>query len=97
MTEKSEKFFLQFHETSTLELYQKAVEELKNLPDFICKHCSHKITITKIYTHATYITCELCNKKNIFTPTNIMRELFFHKKLIEKNSNILNGKYKIEF
>ena len=50
-------------------------EEIKD--NFFCTNCGAKIELEQFYTISKYITCSFCKTKNIFHPSDKMRELQF--------------------
>lgn len=73
-----EGIFRDLKEKTSEDYYKEMKEEFEEMKkNFFCKNCWAKIELEQFYTISKYITCEFCKTKNIFYPSDKMRELQF--------------------
>lgn len=70
--------FKDLKEKTSHDFYEEVKKEFEEIKDnFFCTNCGAKIELKQFYTISKYITCDFCKTKNIFHPTDKMRELQF--------------------
>ena len=73
-----ESIFRDLKEKTSKDYYEEVKKEFEEIKDnFFCANCGAKIELDQFYTISKYITCEFCKTKNIFHPSDKMRELQF--------------------
>ena len=73
-----ESIFRDLKEKTSKDYYEEVKKEFEEIKDnFFCTNCGAKIELDQFYTISKYITCEFCKTKNIFHPSDKMRELQF--------------------
>ncbi|MBF0913928.1 hypothetical protein HXK64_03180 [Candidatus Gracilibacteria bacterium] len=73
-----ESIFRDLKEKTSKDYYEEVKKEFEEIKDnFFCTNCGAKIELEQFYTISKYITCSFCKTKNIFHPSDKMRELQF--------------------
>lgn len=81
-------------ETPLEQQYKEWLEEFERIKQsFFCTQCHAPLEIPEMYFVSTYISCQFCGTKNMFHPSNRMREMPDIKKAIMRDYNERFQKY----